>query len=235
MTVGSDDKATKLAGFSTYSSQIAKVTPTGVNSASYSPSNSPKACPTDSANGVWQANSTLPPSPNEQLCNCMVQNLTCIAESDVDDDAIEENFDYLCDPNTGDYCGGISANGTTGVYGAYSMCSAVQRLSWSFNAFYLDQTANNPENNSPCDFKGAAKKQTPKLPDSCKSLASQAGGLAGTGTVTSRPTGTGSGGGSASSSGAAGSVTVPKFDFGLLNLAIYLTVAGLVGGGMILL
>lgn len=235
VSIGDDDKATKLAGFSTYSGQIAEVTPTGVKFADYSPSNKPKACPSDSAQGQWQANSTLPPTPNQQLCDCMVQNLTCAAKSDLDDETIEENFDFLCDPNNGDYCKGITANGTTGDYGAYSMCSALEKLSWSFNAFYVDQTANNPDNNNPCDFKGSAKKQNAKLADSCKALVSQAGGIAGTGTVTSAPIGTGSSGGSASSSGAAGSVTVPKFDFGLFYLALYLTMAGLVGGGMVLL
>ena len=114
------------------------------------------------------------------------------------------------------------------------MCSGLEKLSWSFNAFYEEQTANNPDNNNPCDFKGSAKKQTAKLADSCKALVSQAGGIAGTGTVTSAPTGTGSGG-SGSNSNAAGSVTVPKFDIGLFQLALYVTMAGLVGGGMILL
>lgn len=167
----------------------------------------------------------------------MVANLTCLANDNLDDDVIKDNFNYLCDPDVGDYCGGIVHNGTLGDYGAYSMCTPQEQLSWSFNAFYLNQTANNPDNNNPCDFKKAAKKQTPKLADSCKALVSQAGGLEGTGTVTSAPTGTGSSGGSTAttSKGAAGSVTVPKFDFGLLQLAVYATVAGLVGGGMILL
>ena len=112
------------------------------------------------------------------------------------------------------------------------MCNAQQRLSWSFNEFYLNQTKNNPDNNDPCDFKKAAKKQTPKLANNCEAIVSEAGGQQGTGVVTSAPTGTGA---SPTKSGAAGSVTIPKLDFGMLQLAIYLTVAGLVGGGMVLL
>ena len=236
VSVGADNKATKRPDFTTYSSQIVKASPTGVNSASYSPSNSPKACPSVSLNGQWQANDTLPPTPNEQLCSCMVQNLTCVAKSGLEDQTIQDNFEYLCDPHTGSYCGGITPNGTTGVYGAYSMCNATERLSWSFNALYLNETANNPDNQNPCDFKGAATKQKPNLADSCKALVSEAGGLQGTGTVTSAPSGTGSSGGSATSSkGAAGSVTVPKFEFGMLQLAAYLTVAILVGSSMVLL
>ena len=236
VTIGDDDKATKRPDFTTYSSHIVKAKPTGVDSASYSPSNSARACPSDSLNGDWQASSKLPPTPNKELCTCMVQNLTCIANDDLESDVIQDNFDYLCDPGVGDYCGGVTANGSLGDYGAYSMCSSQERLSWSFNAFYLNQTANNPGNNNPCDFKKAAKKQTPKLADSCKALVSQAGGLEGTGTVTSAPTGTGSSGGAATSSkGAAGSVTIPRFELGMLQLAVYVTVAGLVGGGMILL
>ena len=236
MNVGDDNKATKLGAFSTYSSHIVKADPTGVNSASYNPTNSPHACPTDTLSGAWQANSTLPPTPNEQLCSCMVSNLTCVANADLKDQTIEDNFAYLCDRSIGDYCGGITANGTDGVYGAYSMCNAQERLSWSFNAFYANQTATNPDNTTPCDFKGAAKKQTPKLADSCKALVSQAGGLQGTGTVTSAPTGTGSSsGGPTTSKGAAGSITIPRFDFGILQLALYVMVAGMVGGGMVLL
>ena len=162
-------------------------------------------------------------------------NLTCVAKSDISDDDIQTNFDYLCDPKVGDYCVGITPNATTGNYGSYSMCNSTERLSWAMNEFYLNQTANNPQNNNPCSFKGVATKQSPQLANSCKALVSQAG-AAGTGTVTSAPTGTGSSGSSSTSKkSAAGTTTIPKFDFGLLQLAIYLLTAGLVGAGMVLL
>ena len=164
----------------------------------------------------------------------MLQNLTCVANSDIDDNDIQTNFDFLCDPSNGNYCSGVTANATTGVYGAYSMCSASQRLSWAMDSFYKNQTANNPDNTNPCDFKGAAKKQTPKVDSGCKAVVSQAG-AAGTGVVTSAPTGTGSGSASASSTGAAAITGVPRFDLGMLQLAAYVTVAALIGAGMVVL
>ncbi|KAL8816561.1 MAG: hypothetical protein Q9191_008308, partial [Dirinaria sp. TL-2023a] len=234
VTIGSDNKATKRPDFSTYSSQIASVTPSGVSMGSYNPTNSPQACP--SVNGTWEAEDTLPPTPNAQLCGCMVANLTCVAKPSISDDAVEATFNYLCDPKHGDNCGGITPNATLGKYGAYSMCNATERLSWAMNEFYFNEKAHNPADTQPCNFNGNATTQTPKLANNCKALVSQAG-AAGTGTVTSAPTGTGSAGGAATTSkkSAAGANTVPKFDFGLLQLAIYVVTAGLVGAGMVLL
>lgn len=167
----------------------------------------------------------------------MVQSLNCTANSGISDDDIKTNFDYLCDPNNGDYCGGIQANGTTGVYGAYSMCSTKERISWAFNAFYNDQTKNNPKNTDPCNFKGAAQKQTGKASNTCKTVVDQAGD-SGTGAITSAPTpsSTGSSGAAASSTtGAAAALKIPSFSFGLLHMTVYVTFAASVGAGMVLL
>lgn len=184
---------------------------------------------------TWEVKTdTLPPIPNAQLCGCMVSNLTCIAKSDISDDDIETNFEFLCDPSKGDYCDGINANATTGNYGSYSMCNATAKLSWAMNQFYVNQTNNNPDNNNPCSFKGVATKQSPNLANSCRAIVSQAG-PGGTGTVTSAPTATGAGSSSSSSGAAAGAITVPRFELGLLNMAIYVVTGGLVGAGMILL
>lgn len=235
MTLGSDDKVTKLADFTAYSKQIVSVDPTGVALTSYSPTNSAQACPTIGSS--WEAVSDLPPSPNEAICSCMVQNLTCIAKPNLSADDLKTQFDFICDPAQGDNCGAIDADPKTGVYGAYSMCKAMERLSKAFDTYYQDQVANNKQNTSPCDFKGAATKQSPKLASSCQAAVSQAG-PAGTGVITSIPSGTGSGSGSSgatTSKKSAGSVVVPGFNFGLLQLAVYVTVAVLTGAGMILL
>ena len=116
------------------------------------------------------------------------------------------------------------------------MCNATERLSWAMNEFYFNEKANNKEDTHPCSFNGNATLQKSSLTGECKDLVSQAG-AAGTGTVTSAPTGTGSAGGAATTSkkGAAATLTVPKFDLGLLQLAVYVFSAGLVGAGMVLL
>ena len=212
--------------------------PTGPNSASYSPTNNAQACPTTD---TWQAATALPPTPNEAVCSCMVQNLTCVAKSGLSDDDIQTQFNYICNPALGTYCPGVTANGTTGKYGAYSVCNATDRLSFAFNQYYLNQTATNSQNTSPCEFSGKAEKVSPKLASSCKAINSQAG-AAGTGSITSAPTatggsGTGSSSGSTSSSskGAAVILGVPSFDFGIVKLAAYITSAMLVGVGIVLL
>ena len=232
VTIGNDNKATKLPDFTALSSKIAKVTPSGVSMSAYSPTNKAQACPTQGS--TWEASTKLPPTPNDSVCSCMVQSLNCTAKSSISDDDITTNFDYLCDPSNGDFCSGILANGSTGVYGAYSMCSTKERVAWAFNAYYMDQTKNNPKNTDPCDFKGVAQKQTPKTAGTCKAVVSQAGD-SGTGVVTSAPSSTNSGSSSASSSGAAGILTIPSFSIGAIQMATYVTLAALVGAGMVFL
>ena len=236
--------ASKLPDFTALSSQIAKATPTGPNSASYTPTNTAaRSCPTTDAS--WSAATALPPTPNQQLCSCMVANLTCIPKTSVDPKNYQSLFDTACGLSK-DLCNGITANGTTGTYGAYSVCNATERLAWALDAYYQQQKMSNSANTNACDFNAQATTQTPTAPSGdCAALVSQAGS-AGTGSVTSKPTGTsavgggsgsgsGSGAAASSSSGVAGAVTVPKFDFGLLTMGVYVSVAAMVGAGMVLL
>ncbi|KAL8893043.1 MAG: hypothetical protein Q9215_000048 [Flavoplaca cf. flavocitrina] len=234
VSVGSDDQATLLPDFTALSSQLARVTPSGVAMSAYEPTNRPQACPQQ--DNVWSASEELPPSPNNAVCSCMVQSLNCTANSDISDDAIQTNFDYLCDPRNGNYCSGILANGSQGVYGAYSMCTPEERISWAFNAFFMDQTRNNPENTDPCNFEGAARKQTPRANGDCRNVVNQAG-AAGTGVITGAPAPTGgnSGGSSDDSEGAANALTVPGFKAGILQMAAYVTITMLIGTLMVLL
>lgn len=233
VTIGANKQATTLADFNAYSSQIAKVTPTGVRSADYTPTNSARACPT--LGSSWEAVPELPPSPSPEICSCMVQNLTCVANSGLDATALKTNFDFICDDRNGDNCEGINADAKTGKYGAYSMCDPTDRLSWAFNTYFFDQTNNNPDNNDPCNFDGDAKTQSPSSPSSCRAAVSQAG-VDVNGVITSAPSGTsGATSGTSTRTGAATSVTIPHFNFGMLQLTAYLVVAAAAGAGMILL
>ena len=238
MEVGDDNKATKLPDYTALSSQLASATPSGVQASRYKPSNSPRSCP--NIDNTWKASVQLPPSPNQRLCDCMFANLTCVAKAGISSEDIQTNFDFICNPKLGNYCGGVDTDAEKGVYGAYSMCNATQRLSFAFNAYYEDQTASNPENNNPCNFKGVGVQQQSSSQSGCEALVSQAG-PAGTGVVTSAPTPTpvsGGGGGapaSSSSTGAASPLSIPTFDFGLLRLAGYVSAAAMVGAGMVML
>lgn len=162
----------------------------------------------------------------------MVQNLTCVAKPGIDTNTTVNIFSTACDPNNGnaDICGGITHNGTTGKFGAYSMCNTTAQLSWALNAYYQQQLASNPGNTQACDFGGHATKQTPSSATNCGAIVSQAGGASGT------TGGSGSTGGStaaATSSGAAGIFTVPGFDMGLMKLGAYVIVAMLAGAGVV--
>jgi len=126
-----DGGVTKLGDFNNLKSQISRVKPQGVTMSSFTPSNTlPRDCPV--VNQFWKASSTLPPTPNESLCQCMVKSLGCVAKSSVSDKAIRDLFNIVCGQANSD-CSAITANGTSGTYGAFSMCSANERLSWAFN------------------------------------------------------------------------------------------------------
>ena len=198
-----------------------------MQSGSYNPTNTAaQDCP--AVGPTWAASSKLPPTPNEQLCSCMVSNLTCVANDDISDEATGELFGFICGKNDGAYCQGIAANGTTGVYGAYSMCKAQEQLSFVMNAYAQSQGGGSQA----CSFSGNASTTQANVNSQCSGLLGEAGAQ-GTGVVTSLPSGTGSIG--SSSSGAAGHVILPAFDFGVLAVGVYVSVAAMVGAGMILL
>jgi hypothetical protein len=162
----------------------------------------------------------------------MVSSLSCVAKTGLSGNQTATLFNEVCglDKNA---CLGITPNATTGVYGAYSMCDSYSKLSFTFDQYYSSQN----KASTACDFGGNAKTQTGSKSSSCSALLGQAG-VSGTGTVTTVPTGTGAASGSSSASsskGAAGAVTIPRFDMGLLHLGAYLLAAGAAGAGMLLL
>lgn len=219
-----------LDDFNSLSSQIAQVTVTGVNAASYTPTNTAaQSCPTTGSD--WQAATALPPTPNQGLCSCMYDALTCVP-NDVSADSIGDLFGVVCGFNDGS-CSGILANGTSGVYGAYSMCNSTEQLGWVLNTYYAKQKAAG-NGASACDFSGSATTKAAVTPTgTCASLISQAG-AAGTGSVTAQPSGTAKGH-SGSGNGAAGFASTPSLNLGAVHVAGYALVAVLSGAGMILL
>ncbi|TEY46223.1 hypothetical protein BOTCAL_0319g00040 [Botryotinia calthae] len=229
----SGNSVSKLSDFTALSKQLASATPSFTNSASYTVTNTvAQACPATGT--AWAASSNLPPIANAELCECMVKSLSCVANSGISGNSSADLFDYVCGLDSA-ACDGISKNATTGVYGAYSMCTSAQQLSFVFDQYYQNQN----KTATACDFSSNAKTQAGAKSSTCSSLISQAG-TAGTGTVTSAPTGTGSSGSSSSTStstkkSSAGATIVPRFDLGLLQLGAYVVVAGMAGAGMIIL
>ena len=241
----SGNTVSKLQDFSNLSSRLATVTPTGVNSASYSPSNSPASCPATGTS--WAAAATpLPPTPNQQACSCMYNSLQCVVSGNVDESNYGDLFGTVCGYSKAvgkDVCAGIEAYGNNATYGAYSMCNSTEQLAFVLNYYYQLEKGSNP---SACNFGGSAMTKAATTASACTALLSQAGS-AGTGSVTSQPSGTGavgggsgSGSGSASgsaskSTGAASGVFVHHAEVGFLSIAFYAGAAVLSGAAMILL
>lgn len=208
---------------------MARVTPSGANKDSYNPTNTvARNCPPTNDASFWSASSNLPPTPNQELCSCMVASLSCVARDSVDEDSFDDMFQAACTRNV--ECSGITRNGTTGDYGAFSMCDARAQLSWAFNNYF--QQTNQAATS--CDFDGNAERQSARDLDECTNLLDQAG-AAGTGVVTSLPTSTGVAAGTTSSSSAANVIAIPSFDTGLLKMGIYVVFTVMAGAGMILL
>ncbi|KAL3485026.1 Glucanosyltransferase-domain-containing protein [Aspergillus germanicus] len=197
-----------MADYKYYSSQINSVSPSGTNKASYTPTNTAlQTCPSVSA-GTWLAKaSPLPPTPNTSLCSCMDASNACVVDSSVSSSDYADLFSVVCGLTD---CTGVTANGTTGTYGAYGMCQPKQQLNWALNKYYSEQgTA------SACDFSGSATTtSTASATGSCSSMLS-AVGTDGTGTVSA--TGTGASASATETSGA-GRIVVGGALAGLLCL-----------------
>jgi len=233
---GNDVKT--LEDFDNLKSEIAKVNPVGVNQADYTPSNTAAACPADGTDD-WNAKSSpLPPSPNKQLCNCMYNSLSCVVTGSTNVDDYGDLFGTVCGYGD-DICAGITANASTGDYGAYSMCNSTEQLAFALNQYYLSQNSAADA----CAFDGAAEvKSATTASGACETLMSEAG-TAGTGLVTSSPTAnsndqaqqSGSGSGSHSSQGAGAPLGVPTAVSSLIPMAFIVTLGMISGAGMILL
>lgn len=223
----SNGKVTTNKDYENLSKEIAKVTPSGVKMADYNPTNTAASkCP-DVKSGTWAAVATpLPPVANSDLCSCMMDTLSCTVADDVKETSFGDMFGFVCGLKDGEYCQGINKNMTSGPYGAYGMCSNKEQLAFAVNAYAKAVKGG-------CDFEGKAttKAAATTTASACGSLMAQVG-TAGTGVVTNAPKGTS---GSTSSTGAAVGITIPRLEFGLMGLGIYVFGAVASGMAMILL
>jgi hypothetical protein len=230
----SGSSVSTLDDYNAFSTQIAAVTPTGVEAASYTPTNTAgQACPT--AGSAWAAATNLPPTPDTSVCNCMVSSLVCTAKSGISDTQIASLFGTVCG-FAGNPCAGVSTNATTGIYGPYSMCNATQQLSYAFNAYYLSQN----KAASACDFSGNAV--VVKAAGAASSCSSVIAAATSSHPVSATAPASGSSGGSSGAatstskkSDASGMVFGASLGMGKYAAAVFSFVAILSGAGMILL
>lgn len=189
-----------MADYQYYSSEINNVSPSIAHSSEITTSASNIACP--ATNKYWKAATGLPPTPEQNACDCMSNSLSCIVASDVDEEDYEVLFNYICGVIS---CNGITANGSKGQYGAYSFCSPKDKLSFVLDLYYKSQD----KDSSACDFSGSASLVKASSDASCKSVLAQAG-VSGFGTITDAGSATGTTTGTKATSTDGDSTTTKK-------------------------
>ena len=82
------------------------------------------SCPPN--NSTWLASTTLPPTPNDNECQCLESTLSCQFTPKTSNTSaiIGSLIDFTCSslPSVNGNCNDISANGTTGTYGRVAFC-----------------------------------------------------------------------------------------------------------------
>lgn len=226
--------ATKLKDFDALKKQVLAADPKGVDRDSYNPSAKQQKCP--DLTSTWQANSALPPAPDSSLCDCMVKTRSCVQSKNLDPKDYGDIFGFICG-KAPDVCKGINGNSTTGVYGAYSMCSDSAKLSYVLDAYYNKQN----KDSSACDFKGQATLQKAASDSSCDSKLAKASDINKAVATATTPVGGGGATGSAKSTSTSGSFAAPgapmarAFSVGDFSMGLYTLVAFFVGAGMVAL
>ncbi|WBW73470.1 cell wall 1,3-beta-glucanosyltransferase Gas1 [Schizosaccharomyces osmophilus] len=160
----SGDSVSTLTDFPHLSSMYASVQPSSTQSSSMSLTSSGLSC--SATQSVWKAATNLPPTPSEDVCECMDSTRQCIVADGVDSSDYGDLFGYVC--NLID-CDAINANGTSpGKYGSFSYCDSKQKLNYVLDAYYQQKGG--------CDFKGSASSTSAtSATGSCKSYLSAAG------------------------------------------------------------
>lgn len=222
-----------MSDFKYYSSQINSADPSSTSKSAYTPTNTVlMSCPTQDSS-AWEAKaSPLPPAADESLCTCVYDASACVADSSLSSAKLGKLLGVVCGYTD---CSGIDSNGTTGDYGAYSMCGVKDQLAFALNKYYSEQD----KSATACSFDGSAStKATTAATGACSSQMKQAG-TAGTGTLTTEATATAdsSSSSSTSSSSSAGSPASihQSIAFGSLEVGAYLAFAMLTCLGMIIL
>jgi 1,3-beta-glucanosyltransferase GAS1 len=173
-----------LADFTSYSSQIAKITPSPTLVSNYVVSNT--FTPSCSTGAAFSASPTLPPVVNQNICACMVGSLDCIAKPGLEAAVVEFRYRSICG-STSENCPALHGNGSNGTYGAFSICTINDRLSWALNQLYQYSTA---DCYSDADAAIAHTNYYSSGGDCAEAL--YEAGPSGTGTISTFPTSTGS-------------------------------------------
>ncbi|KIM85434.1 carbohydrate-binding module family 43 protein [Piloderma croceum F 1598] len=140
--------------FNALASQYGQVNPPNTPNQSAAGNTNYPSCPAQSA--TFLASSSLPPTPNDQSCQCLDTTLSCLFTPQTDNytaivgDLLDTGCSLL--GQAGGNCNDIAGNGSTGDYGRVSFCDPPIKLSFVFSEYYQ---ANN-RNPQSCNFAGNA-------------------------------------------------------------------------------
>lgn len=192
----SGDSVSTLEDFSYYSKEMNSISPSLAKTADVGSSSTVTlSCPASAS--TWKASPSLPPKPDQDVCDCVSSSLQCVLSDKVDEDDYGDFFGTLCGLVN---CSAVSADGDKGKYGAVSFCSSKDKLSYLLNMYYEDQD----QHSSACDFSGSASlRSTSLLPKSCSAMVSSVS--AGAVVTGSSDSSSGSSSGSSSESGSGSS------------------------------
>ncbi|PSR76739.1 glycoside hydrolase family 72 protein [Coniella lustricola] len=218
------ESVSTLKDYTSLSSRVNAASPSSTSMDAYTATNSPAACP--AVNSDWQAANILPPTPDASLCECMYESLSCVPAADLNGTEYSSIYSYVCGEDDA-YCAGILANGTSGIYGAYSMCNSTQMLGYVLDQYYQGQGSDA----SACSFSGNAVTQSAATASGCSAkLASASSANAVAATATAGTTATGTGSSSSSSGTGSSSAGYPSahrafFSIGDLTVGVYMVAA----------
>ncbi|KAK6455071.1 pH responsive protein 1 precursor [Scheffersomyces xylosifermentans] len=161
------DSVVTLDDFSYYVSEINNISPSYAQSSSVkAEATQTLACP--ATGSTWKAATDLPPTPDEDFCNCMAKTYECVVADSVDKEDYGDLYSIVCHNVD---CSDISANGTTGQYGNVSFCSDKDKLSHVLNKYYLQED----KHSSACHFEGSATINNSASTESCSAKHGSAG------------------------------------------------------------
>ncbi|RUS33693.1 Glucanosyltransferase-domain-containing protein [Jimgerdemannia flammicorona] len=147
-------QVTTLTDYDNLQKALAGVSPNGVNMDQFSSSRQGQPCPP--ASSSWRASTKLPPTPSEAVCTCMVSSLSCVSNGQVTmNDSVGKQLGIVCGMTS---CADITVDGTQGLYGKYSFCAPIDKLSYVYNAYYVAQK----KVPQACQFSGYAQTATPQ-------------------------------------------------------------------------
>lgn len=158
------------------------------------------SCPAQSA--TFLASSSLPPTPNDQSCQCLDTTLSCLFTPQTSNYTVivGQLLDTGCSllGQAGGNCNDIAGNGSSGEYGRVSYCDPPTKLSFIFSQYYQ---ANN-RNPQSCNFAGNAtvNSTAPSDVSSANAAATSCFASASSVFTPTAPAGSGSSSSSASSS-----------------------------------